>query len=113
MLLLLVSEDDMQAIAERAYSRDYLIAYFEQMARDGNPLKAPQWIKDTLLRPAPSHTEDPDKNVDWESNWQAAHALFLNHLMACPACLAPRDRYCPQGARLRSGYRWAYEQTEV
>lgn len=30
--------------------------------------------------------------------------LLTNHLMDCPTCKAPRDRYCDEGRRIRAIY---------
>lgn len=30
--------------------------------------------------------------------------LFTNHIMACPTCYAPRDRYCAEGQRIKAAY---------
>lgn len=30
--------------------------------------------------------------------------LLTNHLMACPTCYAPRDRYCAEGQRIKAAY---------
>lgn len=47
-----------------------------------------------------------------ERPWRSAHNLFINHIMACPACYAPRDRYCIAGADLRRIYLQAYQKAD-
>lgn len=48
---------------------------------------------------------------DAGTTWHQAHNSFINHIMACPACYAPRDRYCSEGADLRRVYLDTYQST--
>lgn len=44
------------------------------------------------------------------------HENFLNHIMACLKCYAPRNRYCSRGQELRQALQLAWsasEQSEV
>lgn len=93
----LLSDDDMQDIAEGLHSRAYLLSYFRLMRSDGKPL-----ADDT---PAPGKTPgNGPSHVERMKAWKPAHDVMINHLMACPACYAPLSRYCTEGADLRRTY---------
>ncbi len=47
-----------------------------------------------------------------ERAWRSAHDSFINHIMACSACYAPRDRYCTTGADLRRVYLQTYQNAD-
>lgn len=104
LLRALLSEDDMQAIADGEYSRDHLLAYFRLMRSDGLPLANDNA---TAVR-APESTNAPTSQA---RSWEAAHDAMINHLMACRTCYAPRGRYCPDGERLCHDYLAAYHQS--
>lgn len=36
--------------------------------------------------------------------WRQTRDQYLNHIMGCRACYAPRARYCPTGADLHASY---------
>lgn len=101
LLRALLSEDDMQAIAEGEYDHRYLLAYFRLMRSDGRALTSHK-----VAAPEPPITID---HVTQAKPWEAAHGALINHLMACTACYAPRSRYCPDGQRLCREYRAAYQ----
>lgn len=93
----LLSDDDMQDIAEGQISRGHLLAYFRLMRSDGKPL-----ADDT---PVPGKTpENGPSHVERMKAWKPAHEPMINHVMACTACYAPRGRYCSKGADLRRQY---------
>jgi len=93
----LLSDDDMQDIAEGQHSRGYLLAYFRLMRSDGHPL-----ADDT---PEPTRApENRPRHIELMKAWKPAHDALINHLMACPTCYAPLSRYCPEGSALRQAY---------
>ncbi len=93
----LLSDDDVQDIAEGATSRADLLAYFRLMRTDGHLLADD--------RPEPARSpENAPRHVDLMKAWKPAHDALINHLMACPTCYAPRSRYCPEGSALRQAY---------
>ncbi len=100
-LRVLLSDDDMQDIAEGATSRAHLLTYFRLMRSDGHPL-----ADDT---PKPTRTpQSQPGHIELMQAWKPAHDALINHLMACSACYAPRARYCTEGADLRRAYLQAY-----
>lgn len=110
MLRRLLSDDDMQAIAEGEYSRELLADYFKLMERDGKPLVDPQWHLDHLLKSVNAKRLQSAHNcTKWDKAWRAAHELFINHVMACTSCRAPQGRYCETGQQHRQAYLTAYE----
>ena len=110
MLRALLSDDDMQAIADGDYSRELLAAYFKRMEQDGKPLVDPHWHLDHLLQQAATRRRQRAHNAtEWDKAWRAAHEHFMNHLTTCPDCYAPRGRYCPTGQTVRGHYLAAYE----
>lgn len=93
----LLSDDDMQDIAEGETSRADLLAYFRLMRSDGHLLADD--------RPEPARSPENDlRHVDLMKEWKPAHDALINHLMACPTCYAPLNRYCPEGSGLRQAY---------
>lgn len=36
------------------------------------------------------------------------HEIYIGHVMACPHCYAPKNRYCTDGERVRTNYLAAY-----
>tara|TARA_R110002094_G_scaffold112759_1_gene109268 strand:- start:226 stop:906 length:681 start_codon:yes stop_codon:yes gene_type:complete len=112
MLQSLLSDDDMQAVAEGDYSLELLVDYFKLMERDGKPLVDPQWHLDRLLKSADTKRRQSAHNVDeWDNAWKAAHELFINHVMGCTACRAPQAHYCTAGQQHRQAYLNAYQGT--
>lgn len=63
-------------------------------ANDGNHLELP-----SRESPRYIHTD-----ATATPEWRHARDLYINHLMRCRACYAPRNRYCPDGAELRARY---------
>ncbi|MAN58249.1 MAG: hypothetical protein CMC08_00255 [Flavobacteriaceae bacterium] len=93
----LLSEDDMEDIAEGLISRSHLIAYFRLMRSEGIP----------LTEDYPSFKRSPENrsgHVQRMQVWKPAHEDLIDHLMACADCHAPLKRYCEQGASLRQAY---------
>ncbi|GGC62094.1 hypothetical protein GCM10011362_08260 [Marinobacter halophilus] len=102
----LLSEDDMQDIAEGATSRSHLLAYFRLMRSDGKQLADDQ--------PAPTRARDSRSDyIQRMQAWKPAHDAMINHIMACQRCYPPRNRYCSEGARLRGDYHTSCEQPVV
>jgi hypothetical protein len=102
----LLSDDDMQDIAEGHYSWSYLLAYFRLMRSDGKSLA------DDELLPAASATENLASNLERMESWKPAHDAMINHLLACLDCHAPLSRYCTSGANLRSDYLQNFREAE-
>ena len=93
----LLSDDDMQDIAEGVTNHAHLLAYFRLMRSDGHLLADD--------RPEPARSpENRPRHVDLMKAWKPAHDALINHLMACPTCYAPLSRYCPEGSALRQAY---------
>ena len=112
MLRRLLSDDDMQAIEEGHYSRELLADYFKLMEKDHNPIVDPQWHLDRLLKSANTKRRQSVLNVDeWRERWNAAHELFIDHVMGCSACRAPQGHYCTPGQQHRQAYLNAYQGT--
>jgi hypothetical protein len=107
MLRALLSDDDMQAIAEGCpgYERDRLIAYFKRMEADGKSLYD---LNHHLRRLETISRQKTYNTREQEQAWRAAHGLFINHIMACSDCRAPLGRYCHQGQILRRNYLTTY-----
>ncbi len=110
LLRTLLSDDDMQAVADGEYSRGLLVAYFRQMVRNGTSLTDPRGQLEPRTRESMeiSVTESAEQTVRKQA-WQADHESFMNHLMSCRACHAPRNCYCREGAKLRGIYLLTYE----
>ncbi|WP_282347958.1 hypothetical protein [Pseudomonas sp. PS01301] len=36
------------------------------------------------------------------------HEVYIGHVMGCPHCYAPKNRYCTDGAHVRADYLAAY-----
>ena len=71
----------------------------------------PTWVQEQPDTPAPSAPEQEYSRVrsaltatTATSEWSRAHDRYVNHLMLCRACHAPKDRYCVTGAELRQRY---------
>ena len=80
----LLSEDDMEDIAEGLISRSHLIAYFRLMRSDGIP----------LTEDYPSFKRSPENrsgHVQRMQVWKPAHEDLIDHLMACADCHAVCD----------------------
>lgn len=43
-------------------------------------------------------------------SWEESHTAYLGHVMGCPNCYAPNNRYCEQGSLVRNEYvtDWAF-----
>lgn len=43
-------------------------------------------------------------------SWQKSHEAYISHVLRCPGCYAPSNRYCEQGALVRNEYMtdWAF-----
>ncbi|WP_288367472.1 hypothetical protein [uncultured Marinobacter sp.] len=98
----LLSDDDMQDIAEDAISRSHLLAYFRLMRSDGHP----------LANDSPEPTRAPEsrpRHLELMQAWKPAHDALINHLMACDDCHAPHAHYCEKAAELRRSYDMACE----
>lgn len=98
MLRKLLSADDLADIAEGYADPALLAEWFKAMEQEGQPLADPQCRMNNLLCKAAAN------NAEWVSRWKAAHEPFINHLMGCRSCHAPRDRYCNTGKDLRQAY---------
>lgn len=112
MLRALLSDDDLQAIAEQCpgYNRERLTDYFRQMESDGKSLQDIDWHLNTLIRQSTARNQDKaSQRRKHERAWRAAHEPFINHVMGCPSCNAPRDRYCTVGADLQRAYIDTYQ----
>jgi hypothetical protein len=100
----LLGSDDIQDIAEGIISRGHLLDYFRLMRSNGHPLAG-----DT---PKPSKATEPSLgHIERMWAWKRPHDAMINHLMLCRRCHAPRNRYCPEGQKLRDDYHSAYEHT--
>lgn len=114
MLRALLSDDDMQAIAENCpgYDRARLADYFRLMEAHGTPLYDIERRLTRVVRQGTARNRQKARQAkEQERAWRAAHESFLNHAMACPACNAPQGRYCHTGAALRRAYLEAYQNT--
>jgi|GEM_PF-2272026 len=112
MLRALMSDDDMQAIAENCpgYDRKLLTDYFRKMEENGKELVDLQWHLDHLLQTGHENAHKKSQRArEWETAWRAAHEHFMNHLATCSDCYAPRARYCAIGAGFRQTYLEAYQ----
>ena len=54
--------------------------------------------------PAPESRPNASDFWDKAALVRSDALLLTNHLMACPTCKAPRDRYCDEGQRIRAIY---------
>jgi hypothetical protein len=53
----------------------------------------------------PAITQHIHLSADTASpTWRHARDMYINHLMTCRSCHAPKDRYCAAGAELRNRY---------
>ena len=94
----LLSADDLDDIAQGRNNLDFMLTYFRLMRSNGQlPITAPPAPK----RPAP---QSAPTAADRAKAWKPAHDAMINHIMACNACYAPRQRYCEQGADLHKAY---------
>jgi len=112
MLRALLSDDDMQAIAENCpgYDQTRLAEYFRLMETHGKPLHdIEHHLTQVVRQGAARNRQKAQQAKGHERAWRAAHESFLNHAMACPACNAPQHRYCDTGAKLRRAYLQAYQ----
>lgn len=63
----------------------------------------------------PPHLSHAQATVPIQSFWERValvrqdHEYFINHLMRCSRCYAPKDRYCPEGERRQELLRKAWE----
>ncbi|ERS88388.1 hypothetical protein Q667_13670 [Marinobacter sp. C1S70] len=115
MLRALLSDDDMQAIAENCpgYDLARLADYFRLMEAHGKPLHDVEHHLTQLVRQGTARNRQKARQgKELERVWRAAHESFLNHAMACPACNAPQGRYCHTGAAFRRAYLQAYQNTD-
>ena len=69
------------------------------------------WVPERPGTPAPSAPEQEYNCVRCAltaatatPEWRPAHDRYVNHLMLCRACHAPKGRYCVTGAELRQRY---------
>jgi hypothetical protein len=108
MLRALLSDDDIQAIAENCpgYDRARLADYFRLMEAHGKPLYDIDHHLTQLARQGTARSRQKARqDKEHEQAWRAAHDRFIDHVMKpCPDCYAPRARYCPTGATLRRAY---------
>ena len=102
LLRALLSDDDMQDIAEGATSRGHLLAYFRLMRSDGKPLADDEPLPTRTPESRPSH-------IERMKAWKPAHERLINHLMACQDCFGPLGRYCDIGAQIRHAYIETYD----
>lgn len=93
----LLSDDDMEDIAEGIISRSHLISYFRLMRSDGVPLTVDEPTFQSAL-------ENRSEHVQSMQAWKPAHDALINHLMSCEGCYAPSNRYCAIGTTLRGAY---------
>ena len=102
----LLSADDLDDIAQGRNSLDFMLTYFRLMRTNGQlPITAPPAPK----RPAPKSAPTA---ADRAKAWKPAHNAMINHIMACNACYAPRQRYCEQGADLHKAYKRLAERQQ-
>lgn len=97
----MLTDDDMQDIAEGLNSPTDMLEFFRLAQETG----------DLLADDTPEPTRQPEShpgNVELMQAWKPDHDELINHLMACSACYAPRARYCTEGAELRRAYLQAY-----
>jgi hypothetical protein len=98
-----LSADDIQAIADGANSRSYMLDYFRQMRADG---KLP-----VCTAPPPAKaSKPPQSHMEIAKVWKPSHELYINHVTDCTACRAPQRRYCDEGAQLWREY-WDVHQS--
>lgn len=63
--------------------------------------------------PPPPPTPEPGRVPGlWDQEGKAARDAYINHLMGCAKCYAPRCRFCPEGLRLKREYHGAAESRE-
>ncbi|PBJ08464.1 hypothetical protein [Pseudomonas sp. ACN5] len=73
----------------------------ERLARPAQP--APVLVLVRRVEHAP--VTSPYMNAaNATSEWRFARDQYLNHVMTCRACCAPKARYCLAGADLRATY---------
>ncbi|MET4027910.1 hypothetical protein ABIE59_003455 [Marinobacter sp. MBR-99] len=115
MLRALLSDDDMQAIAENCpgYERARLADYFRLMESHGKPLyDIDHHLNQMERQSATRNRQKARQGIEHEQAWRAAHDGLIDHVMKpCPDCYAPRARYCPTGATLRRAYLEALNST--
>lgn len=109
VVLALLSDDDQEQIGAGLITAGHLADYLNVMKTDGKPLVDPQWHLDRLMEQVDNRPRQTALNTaDWRKRWEAAHELFINHVMDCTDCRAPRGRYCPTGQLHRQKYLCAY-----
>jgi len=97
----MLTDDDMQDIAEGLNSPTDMLEFFRLAQETG----------DLLADDTPEPTRQPESHpghVELMQAWKPDHDELINHLMACSACYAPRARYCTEGADIRRAYLQAY-----
>lgn len=101
----MLTDDDMQDIAEGLNSPADMLDFFRLAQENG----------DLLADDTPEPTRKPESrpgHVELMQAWKPAHDDLINHLMACSACHAPRARYCTDGAELRRAYLESYQNAQ-
>lgn len=95
-----LADSDLQDIIEGEQNRASLLAFYRMKQQTG------ELLADHTPEPTRAPQSRPG-HVELMQAWKPAHDALINHLMACRACYAPRDRYCTTGAELRRAYRQA------
>ncbi len=104
----LLSDDDMEDIAEGVISRSHLISYFRLMRSDGISLAGGE----PALQGA-SDSENLSRYFQSTHSWKSSHEYLINHVMECTECYAPVKRYCEKGDSLRQTYIERYKQSKT
>lgn len=74
----------------RSYINAHKLELIEALSAANDPDGEPQHIINTAATASPE--------------WIAARDQYVNHLMGCKACYAPKSRYCSPGIELRQRY---------
>lgn len=105
-----LSDADIDDIKQGRITVDDLREYAAFLVRNGC-----YWVREQPPgNETPEQTTPPPPTPEpgrvpglWDQEGRAARDAYINHLMGCAKCYAPRRRFCPEGLELKGAYELA------